>query len=431
MKFKGSSKINQRIQRITAQHLVVGIDIAKEIHVGRAVNFRGIECGKTVSFSNNAAGVEKLLRWMQATQQAHGFKQVIVGLESTGHYWFTLAEQLHRQEIEVVLVNPMTTKRNKENRDNRPSKSDAKDAIVIAEAVSRGFYSDWVRHEVEIRKLRMIVNSREAWSADLTAIGNRIQTALDQVFPEFTSVFKEWNGERGLATLKAFPLPMDIQDLTVDMIVEGWRKAGGMKRPGGASGRQRAAVLLATARRSMGLTDLVQEIKREMVRLLETYADIQARLKDLDTEIQAMLKQISPSALQPLQALKISPLLQAVILANAGDLKSYENGRQLLALAGLNLCESTSGKRKGQIVLSKRGRRQLRKYLYLTMIGLVSNHAVFKRWHVHNVNVLKMKKQRSIFKLMGKLARILVSLAHSGEAFDPAKTSTRTLLQAV
>ncbi|WP_238187049.1 transposase [Paenibacillus sp. L3-i20] len=40
------------------------------------------------------------------------------------------------------MVNPATTKRNKENRDNSPSKNDPKDALVIADAVSRGFYTN-------------------------------------------------------------------------------------------------------------------------------------------------------------------------------------------------------------------------------------------------------------------------------------------------
>ncbi len=42
MKFKQSDGQNQRIERITTSHLVVGIDMAKETHVAQATNFRGI-----------------------------------------------------------------------------------------------------------------------------------------------------------------------------------------------------------------------------------------------------------------------------------------------------------------------------------------------------------------------------------------------------
>jgi transposase len=56
-------------------------------------------------------------------------------MEPTGHYWFNLANWLVEQRLSVFLVNPVTTKRNKVNRDNCPSKSDPKDALVIAETI--------------------------------------------------------------------------------------------------------------------------------------------------------------------------------------------------------------------------------------------------------------------------------------------------------
>jgi hypothetical protein len=53
MKFKSLAKQNQLIENISSQHLVVGIDIAQEIHVARAVNFRGVVVGEPLSFFNN------------------------------------------------------------------------------------------------------------------------------------------------------------------------------------------------------------------------------------------------------------------------------------------------------------------------------------------------------------------------------------------
>ena len=41
MKHKMKMKQNQRITRITEKTLVVGVDIAKRLHVARAVDFRG------------------------------------------------------------------------------------------------------------------------------------------------------------------------------------------------------------------------------------------------------------------------------------------------------------------------------------------------------------------------------------------------------
>ncbi|MDF2653200.1 MAG: transposase family protein, partial [Paenibacillus sp.] len=51
----------------------------------------------------------------------------------------------------------------------------------------------------------------------------------------------------------------------------------------------------------------------------------------------------------------LGPIYIAAILSGAGDRRRYTHGRQLLRKAGLHLAESMSGKRKGEIVLSKRG----------------------------------------------------------------------------
>ena len=57
MKYKLKQKQNQRITRITEQTLVVGADIAKETHVARAIDFRGIELGKDCVFHNDREGL--------------------------------------------------------------------------------------------------------------------------------------------------------------------------------------------------------------------------------------------------------------------------------------------------------------------------------------------------------------------------------------
>ena len=107
MKFKQSEVQNQRIERITTSHLVVGIDMAKESHVAQVTNYRGIVLtNRHLSFSNTMEGFEKLQRWMEAIQQKHRLSSVIIGMEPTGHYWWNLANWLTHKGLQVVLVNP-------------------------------------------------------------------------------------------------------------------------------------------------------------------------------------------------------------------------------------------------------------------------------------------------------------------------------------
>ncbi len=427
MKFKQSEVQNQRIERISTSHLVVGIDMAKETHVAQATNFRGIVLSnRHLSFSNTIEGFEKLQRWIEGLQQKHRLNSVIIGMEPTGHYWWNLANWLTEKESNVVLVNPATTKRNKENRDNSPSKSDPKDALVIADIVSRGYYYEHTRQAQEFQRLRTLMSDREFWVAYSVRLQNRIIRWLDIRFPEYTSVFKDWTCKRSMATLKELPLPQDLASRSITEMITTWRKH--MNRAGGSTGIQKAAELISQAKRSVGDVTALSEAKQDLERLIEEYERIVEMLGGMQKKILGILNEI-PMVSQLRSIKGLGPIFVAAILAGAGDLRQYAHGRQLLRKAGLNLAESTSGKRKGQIVISKRGDSTLRKYLFLATLQLIGVNPVFRELHEYNIKVKHMKKLRSVFKLLGKVARILISIVQKGETFTPEKAS-RIIAQA-
>lgn len=126
------------------------------------------------------------------------------------------------------------------------------------------------------------------------------------------------------------------------------------------------------------------------------------------------------------QPVKIDRLLNCMgilsvagILGEAGDLSGYAHGNALLRHAGLNLAEASSGKWKGQMSISKRGRPRLRHALFMATIALIMNDVSFKRQHEVNEKTKNMKPMRSVMKLCCKLARLLVAMAQSGEAYEP------------
>ncbi|MFD0698741.1 transposase, partial [Paenibacillus sp. GCM10027628] len=195
-----------------------------------------------------------------------------------------------------------------------------------------------------------------------------------------------------------------------------------MKRAGGATGTQIAAELIAVAKKSVGDVTALEEAKQDLVCLIAEYERILEWLERIQKQILTLLSEI-PMANQLRSIKGLGPIFVAAILAGAGDLRQYAHGRQLLRKAGLNLAESMSGKRKGQIVISKRGDSTLRKYLFLATIQLIGVNPVFRELHEYNTKVKHMKKQRSVFKLMGKVARILIGIVQKGETFLPEKAS--------
>ena len=409
---------NQRIERISTTTLVVGIDIAKEKHAAQAINFRGIVLNnRPVMFSNDLSGFEHLEHTIRKLQKANGMDDIIVGMESTGHYWFNLANWLVNQGIDVALVNPMTTKRNKENRDNSPSKNDPKDALVIADAVSRGYYTPFSPKEEAFRRIRVVVTNREHWVVERGRIENRIHRWLDIRFPEYRQAFEDLFSTRSLATLRRFPTPSDLLKLTPERMVEIWGEY--MSRPGGVRGKRKAIELLELAKHSVGDTFALEEDKWELTHLVDEYESVQRIVDEADEMIEKILPEIPGSEL--VRSVGTSIPATAAILAFGGDLSKLSHGNQLLRKAGLNLAERTSGKYKGQIKLTKRGNSLLRKHLYFTVFHLLSYNKAFQALHAHNIEVKHMTKMQSMMKLIGKLARMLVAMARTGEQFSPDK----------
>ncbi|MFD2509687.1 IS110 family transposase [Halalkalibacter alkalisediminis] len=414
MKFKMQDKQNQLIERISDRHLIVGVDIAQQVHVARAVNFRGIIVGEPLSFENNEEGFDRLINWMNQLKTLKGFNTTIVGMEPTGHYWVNLSKWLYDQGIEVVTVNPHLVKKNKENRDNTQSKSDVKDALVIADMVKNGYYS-FIRPSSEsFEKLRVLMSNRDMVVKRLVSSINQINRWVDVVFPELRQVFKDVKGKGAIATLRLFPTPIEIHSMKAEDIVEAWKTK--MKRH---AGLKKAQALIDLSKHSVGTNQALDAYKLHLEQLLAEFDLATAQLERVEEEVTKALDEIT-FAREMLAMKGISNITLAGILGEAGDLSGFAHGNSLLRHAGLHLVEASSGKWKGQIVLSKRGRSRLRRFLYLATMSLVMNNPEFKELHAHNVNVKKMKKMKSIMKLINKFARILVGMARNNQPYCPS-----------
>jgi transposase len=146
----------------------------------------------------------------------------------------------------------------------------------------------------------------------------------------------------------------------------------------------------------------------------------QHQLGQIEHELHQILERI-PYAQKILAIQGVNATSLAGVLGEAGDLSGYAHGNALLRHAGLNLAEASSGKWRGKMVLSKRGRPRLRRFLYLMTMCMVMTNSDVKGLHHYNVDVKKLKKMKSIMKLCGKVARMLVALAKSNEIYNSAK----------
>lgn len=408
---------NQKITQISPSTLIVGIDIAKDKHVARAQDDRGYEFGKRLFFENRIHGFEKLLEWVKRHQQENNKTHVIFGVEPTGHYWLSLAYYLRANGFDFVLVNPMHVKKSKELDDNSPTKNDTKDARVIAQLVKDGRYSVPNLLDGIYAELREGVKLREQLSKQLMIIEGRIQNNIQRYFPEFLDVFKCWNGKAAMCTLRLFPFPKDLRNMTPEDVLMKWKPF--VNR---GVGIKRATKLVETAKKSVGIEVGLRFGKREIHSLLDQYELYREQLAELEQELEELVLTI-PGAQKMMNIKGVGAMTVATFFAEVGDINNYSHPQQLVKMAGLSLREHSSGKYKGQTRIDKRGRKRLRKSLYLAIRPLVRYNPAFRALHEYYTTRLNrpLKKQQSLIALCGKLLRVLFVIGKKQCEFDENK----------
>ena len=122
---------------VNTESLIIGMDIGKYHHMVVALRPEGF-FKKPVKITNDLKGYRELLELIAEWKNECRTEKVMVGMESTGHYWEIPARWLIGERITVVQVNALHTKRAKELEDNTPGKTDQKDARIIAGLIRYG-----------------------------------------------------------------------------------------------------------------------------------------------------------------------------------------------------------------------------------------------------------------------------------------------------
>lgn len=408
---------NEKIRQVTEQTLVVGVDIASEEQWARAFDWRGIELGKVMSFENNAEGFAHFTEWISELCIKEEKASVLIGAEPTGHYWFTLGAYLRDSGVRLVLVNPYHVKRSKELDDNHPSKSDRKDPKTIAKLVIDGRYSTPYIPDGVYADLRVAMNCRWRILREVTAVKNQIQRWLKIHFPEHKEVFGDFECISSMAVLRKAPLPSDLRELGVDGVNQIWRD---MKLR--AVGKKRAAQLYEAASKSIGCTDGIAAARMELRILLADYDAKIQQYEELMSMVKTLCEQI-PEVAELVKITGVGLVTVAGVLAEVGNIRRFDSPRQIQKLAGLAICENSSGKFRGQTTISKRGRSRLRAILFRAAIALAGKNPEFQSLHHYYTTRENnpLKKKQSIIALSCKLIRVFYTIATKGCAYDPVK----------
>ena len=397
----------EKLEAITLNTLVVGVDIAKETQWARFVDYRGLETGKVLKFHNDKYGFDSILASVRCICKNKRFDNVILGMEPTGHYWKPLANYLIMHGIKVVMVNPYHTKRAKELDDNSQTKNDKKDALTIAKLVKDGRYYEVYMPQDIYAELRVLANSRISLMKRHNALKNTITAVMDEYFPEIVTVFKKpLKGKASIQVLKSCPFPALIVELGVEGVLAEIKKA--VKK---TVGRKKAEQLVETAKTSIGVSYGTVSAKLKLELMIEELELLTKQLAQIETVMELALADTGLGEII-LGIPGIGIVTAASFLGEIGDPMRFTTPRQISKMAGYNLVEDSSGKSKSGTVISKRGRKSLRSILYQMAMTMVAVNAEMKELYEYLKTRQNnpLKKKQALVVISKKIITVIYNL---------------------
>ena len=415
---KGKFDKNEKLSFISDDMLILGCDIGSETHYARAIDTRGRELGKSAfPFSNTSEGFQSMLDWCTKIAAANEKKQIVLGLEPTGHYWFALATWLISKGISVVQVNPYAVKQTKEVEDNSQLKDDRKDPKLIANLVKDGNFGMPYLPEgiyADIRRLSMF---RDQLNEDRIRNLNRLHREMKIYFPEYKDAFVKIDGAFCLEVLRAVPFPDGLVELGTEGIRQIWHDAKLRGR-----GYAKATSIYSIAKKSIGMKEGADTGKQAVKWFVNQILELDEQLSDIENQLNQKCMEI-PHTENILAISGIGKNTLSGILAEMGDISRFDDVKEIQKLSGLGLVACSSGRHKGETKISHRGRKKLRYWLFQAAKSAVAHAEEFKELHMYYMSRKDnpLKKMQSLIVIACKILRIIYSILTKGTRYDPKK----------
>jgi len=403
--------------RGSKDHLIVGIDVAKDDH--RA--FFGTANGKTLlkrlTFKNDIEGFEKLLARVKEMKVKHRLDELVLGLEPTANYHKPLGDFLIKCSHMVVLVSGVSVKRNRELLNGRWDKNDTKDSANVADLISQGKCLYYEYAPLLLKDLRGLLSLKRRLKKQEHGLRIRIRnTLLAQYFPELDKYYSKWEPEV-LSVVRWCLDPSVIAGLEYDQFVS-------LVSPGSKNIRQQGRLewIWKKAVYSIGC-DAGEAVEFEAKVLVEELRHIREVIKETDAKIKDVCVRF-PEYDYLLTIPGIGPDVSSKVLAAIGNPFRFNSGKQVLKMSGYDLSAKRSGKTSESAVpvISKKGKASLRYALYQAAFIASVRNKYFIAYYTNKLRGREREKgikTKMRVKLAAKMLVIAWTLMKKKEPFDP------------
>lgn len=221
-----------------------------------------------------------------------------------------------------------------------------------------GEYSSSGLAEENIIALRQLSRYRLALVDACGDCKRRVIALLDQVFPEYDSLFSDTFGKTSEEILLSCPTPEELLEVSTRKLTNILSKASH-----GRFGKEKANELKAAAKGTFGVAFAKDAFSFQIKQLMEQIVFLEHQLSELEEQIANLLHDTN----QYITTISgIGETIGAIIVSEIGDINRFERPNQLVAYAGLDITVKQSGEFSGtKNRISKRGSPYLRRAIWL------------------------------------------------------------------
>ena len=330
-----------------------GIDVAKNKHVLCVIDPDGQTILRPRSFTNDKEGYQRLLQSLKNIGPSY---TILVGMEATAHYWYSLHDFLVRHGYQVAVLNPIQTAQ-QAKKGIRKRKTDKLDAFHIAVLLKNGEYKAALVPGELAMTCRQLTRLRYRLVEQTASLKQLIWSRLHPVWPEYEDLFKNPFCATGRKLLYTAPTPRDVLNMPLEELSELIRRASR-----GKYAHAQAKKVWHAAANSAGMHRSLEAARIGIRTLLAQIEAVKPIREKLEEDIGHLAKSL-PAYIFSLPG--IDPIGAASLFGETDPITTFERPAQLVAFAGLDLSVFQTGQYEApHRHISKRGSPFLRHTLW-------------------------------------------------------------------
>ena len=353
-------------------------------------------------FVNSYQGFNDLKR--QLKQLSPITQDIQIALESTGHYNYNIVVFLRELGYNVFAYNPFIIKQFAKSQSLRKTKTDRKDALLIARKLRSDVTPEYYQTDKSMDELKELTRYQNRLIQSRSKCKNLYIRLLDIIFPELHRVVSNLHNHFVYELLTKYPSAQKIARARFSSLLKIKRLTA-----------DKAHQIQEIAKQTIG--NASPALSLELVQLIESIKHYDKQINQVQEEINLLMIELN----SPITSIPgIGSRLGAIILAEIKTIHNFKNPNQLQAFAGLEPAIYQSGQMDNTGHMVKRGSSYLR-YALIQAAKLISMYSPHFKAYLR-LKISQGKHYNVAVTLVAKkLIRIIYHLLKNNQTFDEAK----------